>query len=115
VQDGYNKDSRKKASKKQHYAVHVLAKKIDKSLANILVNSLNTSQSLHCNSALEFCMAPMYKCENSPAEKLKFLEPLNEHVNPQNHLILAVILDLQSLDIHAPPMEDQMLIKDDPA
>jgi hypothetical protein len=28
--------------------------------------------------------------------------------------ILAVILDLQSLDIRAPPTKDQMLIKDDP-
>jgi hypothetical protein len=92
----------------------VLAERKDKSLANVLVNYLIISLSLCCNSALEFRMAPMYQCKNGPTEKLKFFESLNEHVYLQNHLILAVIPDLQSLDIRAPPTEDQMLIKDDP-
>ena len=114
VLDGYNKDSRVKAGRKQSYAVHVLAEKKDKSLANVLINALIISPSLFRSSALEFRMAPLYQRENGPAEKLKFLESLNEHVYLQEHLISAVIPDLLSLDIRAPPPEEQMLTEDDP-
>jgi hypothetical protein len=101
VQDGYNKDSWVKAGRKQCYAIHVLAEKKDKSLANVLVNALIISPSLFRNSALEFRMAPLYQRENGPAEKLKFLESLKEHAYLQEHLMSVTIPDLLSLDIRA--------------
>jgi hypothetical protein len=59
-------------------------------------------------------MAPLYQRENGPAERLKFLESLNEHVKLQNKLVTAVIPDLQSLDIRAPSVEEQSRTADDP-
>jgi hypothetical protein len=114
VLDGYNKDTRAKANKKQDYAVHVLAEKKDRSLANALVVSLIVSPAMFRSSALEFRMAPLYQRENGPAERLKFLESLNEHVKLQNKLVTAVIPDLQSLDIRAPSVEEQSRTADDP-
>jgi hypothetical protein len=114
VQDGYNKDSWVKAGRKQYYAVHVLAEKKDKSLANVLVNALIISPSLFRNSALESRMAPLYQRENGPVEKLKFLESLKEHAYLQEHLMSVTIPDFLSLDIRAPVMEDQTQTEDNP-
>jgi hypothetical protein len=104
-----NKEQRIKVGLKQTYAIHVISEKKDKSLARALLNSLLDSNGFVRAVLLEFRLAPCFQNDNGPAECLKLLESLANHRHIQKKIILAIIPDLVSLDIQAPPSEAQVV------
>jgi hypothetical protein len=109
VYNGKNKEQRVKARLDQTYAIHVICKKKDKSLARALMNSLLDSRGFARTVSLEFHLAPCFQNDNGPAECLKLLESLANHTHIQKKIILATIPDLVSLDIQAPPLVEQVV------
>ena len=108
VYDGKNKEQRAEAGLEQTYAIHVISEKKDKSLARALLNSLLDSSGFARAVSLEFRLAPCFQNDNGPAERLKLLESLANHKHVQKKIISAIIPDLVSLDIRAPPSEEQV-------
>jgi hypothetical protein len=108
VYNGKNKEQRIKAGLEQTYAIHVISEKKDKSLARALLNSLLDSNGFAHAVSLEFRLAPCFQNDNGPAERLKLLESLANHRHVQKKIISAIIPDLVSLDIRAPPSEAQV-------
>ena len=108
VYDGKNKEQRIEAGLEQTYAIHVISEKKDKSLARALLNSLLDSNGFARAVSLEFRLAPCFQNDNGPAERLKLLESLANHRHVQKKIISAIIPDLVSLDIRAPPSEAQV-------
>jgi hypothetical protein len=99
VYDSKNKEQWVKAGLDQTYAIHVICKKKDKSLARALMNCLLDSRGFACTVSLEFCLAPCFQNDNGPAEHLKLLESLANHTHVQKKINSATIPDLVSLDI----------------
>jgi hypothetical protein len=113
VYDGKNKEQRIEAGLEQTYAIHVISKKKDKSLAQALLRSLLDSNGFAHAVSLEFRLAPCFQNDNGPAKCLKLLESLANHRHVQKKIILAIIPDLVSLDIQAPPSEAQVVTATD--
>jgi hypothetical protein len=109
VYDGKNKEQWIEVGLEQTYAIHVISEKKDKSLAQALLNSLLNSNGFAHAVSLEFQLAPCFQNDNGPAERLKLLESLANHRHIQKKIISAIIPDLVSLDIQAPPSEAQVV------
>jgi hypothetical protein len=109
VYDGKNKEQWVETGLDQTYAIHVICKKKDKSLARALMNSLLDSRGFARMVSLEFRLAPCFQNDNGPAEHLKLLESLANHTHVQKKIISATIPDLVSLDIQAPPLVEQVV------
>jgi hypothetical protein len=90
---------------------HLMVQKEDKSLTRAFVMSVLTSPLLKWIMSIEFCMVPTHQSDNGPAKHTKLQESIKKHKKIQDKIEMALIPDLQSLDIQAPQqksMDDEM-------
>jgi hypothetical protein len=102
IYNGSSRSEKEKAKEKPLYMVHVISTKQDCQLACSLLQSLFVCPSFLQQTLMEYCLAPTFSSDNSPApEQAKFLESLKTHKYVQDKLKSWVIPDLKSLDLRA--------------
>jgi hypothetical protein len=78
IYDGRTKMDCEKAGVELLYAVHIVAKKKDRTLVQSLMTALLESPGFLCQTSMEYCLALIFSSDNGPAEHAKFLEVLEK-------------------------------------
>jgi hypothetical protein len=101
IYDGHTKMDHEKAGVELLYALHIVAEKKDCTLVQSLMTALLESPGFLHQTLMEYYLAPIFSCNNGPAEQAKFLETLEKHKYIQEHLLSLVLPELESLNLHA--------------